>query len=341
MQIFKFLTVWSLMFFISNGSYCQEVDYNATGTLGEIIRLDPEMDNVIHPGTNIEVLGKGFVWSEGPLWIDEGQYLIFSDVPQNAIFKWKEGEGISAYLKPAGYTGEKERGGEPGSNGLALDQNGKLILCQHGDRRIAMMNADLDSPEPNFTSLVDLYKGEKFNSPNDLAIKSNGEIYFTDPPYGLVGNMKDPLKEIPFQGVYKVDGKGELTLLSKALSRPNGIAFSVDEKSIYVTNSDFSSAHITKFNLDTDGSFKDRKVFFNTSHLLNKGLKGVPDGIKVRSDDYVFTTGPGGVLVLTPEGKHLGTIVTGESTSNCAFDAQENYLYMTSDAYLLRIKLNK
>ncbi|MCL4110218.1 UNVERIFIED_CONTAM: hypothetical protein GTU68_030602 [Idotea baltica] len=297
------------------------------------------MDEIIGLDEKIEVLGDGFIWSEGPVWVDNGEFLLFSDAPQNAIFKWKEGEGISEYLKPSGYTGSIVRGGEPGSNGLAIDGGGSLILCQHGDRKIARMLVSTQSPEPIYETLVGTFEGKKFNSPNDLAIHSNGDLYFTDPPYGLVLNMDDPTKEIPYQGIFRLDTDGEIHLMNKFLSRPNGIAISVNESKIYVGNSDSKSPTITEFLLDENGDFNEGNVFFDGSELLKEGLRGSFDGLKVRSDGYIFSTGPGGVLVLTPTGKHIGTISTGEGTSNCAFDTKENYLYITADAYLLRIKL--
>ena len=318
-----------------------ESTVEAYKSIGSIIRLAPEMNKIISADSEIEVLAEGFDWSEGPLWIDdnEGGYLLFSDIPPNSIYKWKEGEGSSLYLKPSGYTGKIERKGEPGSNGLLLDGDGNLVLCQHGDRRIARMESSLENPKPNFTTLCDNFDGFLLNSPNDAAMHSNGDIYFTDPPYGLEGNMDDETKQIPFQGVYRVDSTGKAHLLTDQISRPNGIAFSPDEKILYVANSDGSNPIIMAYNMQVDGSIDEGRVFFDAMELKKAGGKGSPDGLKVRSDGMIFATCPSGIVVLTPEGKHLGTVSSGEATSNCALDEKGGYLYGTSDMYLIRVKL--
>lgn len=309
-------------------------------TIGEIIRMDSALNDIIDPEIKIEVLDSGFVWSEGPLWIDQdGGYLLFSDIPPNSIYKWKEGEGTSLYLKPSGYTGDKERGGEPGSNGLLLDQEGNLVMCQHGDRRMARMDAPLASPKPQFITLTDNWDGKKLNSPNDAVFHSNGDLYFTDPPYGLEGNVNDPAKEIPFQGVYRLDKNGETHLLTDTITRPNGIAFSPDEKKLYIASSDPSHPIILAYDVNDEGNIQNGRILIDTKNLMTEGNKGLPDGMKVRSDGIIFATGPGGIMILTPEGKHLGTIHTGEAISNCAFDKDENYIYGTSDMYLIRVKL--
>ena len=310
-------------------------------SIGQIIRLDPSIDAIIDPEAKIEVLAEGFDWSEGPLWIDDkdGGYLLFSDIPPNSIFKWKEGEGASLYLKPSGYTGKVKRDGEPGSNGLLLDSEGRLVLCQHGDRRMAVMDAPLDAPEPNFTTISDNYDGFLLNSPNDAVFHSNGDLYFTDPPYGLVGGMDSPIKQIPFQGVYRVDKLGKTHLLTPDITRPNGIAFSPDESVLYVSSSDGSNPILMAYNVQADGSIDEGSVFFDAMNLKKAGGKGSPDGLKVRSDGMIFTTCPGGVVILTPDGKHLGTISSGEATSNVALDEKGGYVYATSDMYLIRVKL--
>jgi len=206
-----------------------KADHRPTGarTIGKLERLDPRFDQLIAPDTKIEKLAEGFAWSEGPIWIKDGGYLVFSDVISNTVFKWKEGEGITEFLKPSGYTGTIPRGGEPGSNGLTVDSQGHLTLCEHGDRRVARLEKD-----GHKTTLADKYQGKRLNSPNDLIYKSNGDIYFTDPPYGLEQRDKDPKKELPFQGVYRLKPNGELTLLTAELPFPNGLAFSPDEKTL-------------------------------------------------------------------------------------------------------------
>lgn len=310
--------------------------------IGKIIKIADELDNIIDSDAEIELLAEGFEWSEGPLWIDdEGGYLIFSDVPQNIIYKWDANDGISGYLKPSGYTDTFPRTGEPGSNGLLLDRQGKLILCQHGDRRVARMKGELNNPNPSFYTLANEYNGRRLNSPNDAAFRNDGQLYFTDPPYGLEKGMKDEQKELDFQGVYRLDLDGKVSLITKKLTRPNGLAFNQDGRFLYVANSDYQSPIIMKYELDFEGDIISEQTFFDTNSLLGEGVKGLPDGMKLHSSGVLFATGPGGILIIDPDGHHLGTISTGEAISNCAFDNDERYLYATSDIYLVRIPLKK
>jgi gluconolactonase len=302
-------------------------------TLGMIERLDPRLDSIIPPGALIEKLAEGFDWSEGPIWIKQGGYLLFSDVPSNTVYKWKEGRGVSEFLHPSGYTGSIPRGGEPGSNGLTVDSQGRLVLCEHGDRRVARLEKD-----GHKTTLADRYDGKRLNSPNDLVYRANGDLYFTDPPYGLEKNVDDPKKELPFQGVYRVTSTGEITLLTSELSRPNGIAFSPDEKTLYVAVSDPKHAVWMAYEVKADGTLANGRVFFDATSLVNTEHKGLPDGMKVDQNGNLFATGPGGVFVFGPDGKHLGTINTGEATANCAWGEDGSVLYITADMYLCRIK---
>jgi len=304
-------------------------------TLGTIERKDPKLDDLIAKDATIDVLAGGFDWSEGPVWVktQTGGHVLFSDIPKNMIWKWSEKEGLKEFLKPSGYTGnEKFTGTEPGSNGLALDKDGKLILCQHGDRRVAKLDGD------KFVTLVDKYEGKRLNSPNDLAYKSNGDLYFTDPPYGLPGLMKDPNKELDFQGVYRLTPKGEIKLLTKEMTRPNGIAFSHDEKTLYVANSDPELAIWKAFPVKDNGTLGEGKVFFDTTDLVKAKKPGLPDGLKVDKAGNVFATGPGGVFVFDSTGKHLGTIATGVPTANCGWGDDGSTLYITADKHLVRVK---
>lgn len=301
--------------------------------LGTIERLDPRLDKIIPPGSVVEKLADGYDWSEGPVWSKKDQALDFSDVPMNTVFRFKEGEGVKVYLKPSGYTGDKPRGGEPGSNGLLRDSEGRLVLCQHGDRRVARLNED----GKTFTTLVDNYKGKRFNSPNDGVFAKNGDLYFTDPPYGLLKANDDPAKELPFNGVYKLSKSGELTLLTKEMTYPNGIALSPDEKTLYVANSDPAKAIWMAFPIQDDGSLGKGKVFFDTTAWV-KTKKGLPDGLKVDKDGNLFATGPGGVLIFAPDGTHLGTLATGEATANCGWGDDGSTLYVTADMFLARVK---
>jgi gluconolactonase len=304
-----------------------------------IERLDPALDKLIAPDARIETLAEGYDWSEGPVWVKEdGGYLLFSDVPQNVVYKWKEGAGARPYLKPSGYTGTEPRGGEMGSNGLTLDESGRLVLCQHGDRRVARMDAPLSSPQPNFSTLADRYDGKRFNSPNDVVFHSNGDMYFTDPPYGMPKQFEDPAREIPFQGVFRRGRDGTVTLLTREMTRPNGLAFSPDERLLYVAQSDAMAAIWRVFDVKPDGSLGASRVLFDST-AMTKTLKGLPDGLKVDTEGNLFATGPGGVLVLSPQGKHLGTIFTGQATANCAFGDDGRTLYITADMYLMRVRL--
>jgi len=305
-------------------------------TIGSVERLDSALDTLIPVGAEIELLASGFEWAEGPLWLEEQQALIFTDVPTNTIWKWTEKDSLSLYLSPSGYLGDRTDKREPGANGLALDAAGNLILCQHGERQVGKMLTSLDAPKSNFEGLATNYEGKRFNSPNDLVFNSRGQLFFTDPPYGM-----DPWdeKELEFQGVYRLDPDEKVNLLVDTLSRPNGIALSPDQKTLYIAQSDPEKAKYYAFDLDENGNVISGKVLFDATSLQGESRKGLPDGLKVHSSGVLFATGPGGVLVISPEGKHIGTILTDNGTANCGFDAGEKYLYMTADAFLMRIKL--
>lgn len=305
----------------------------AWGALGTIERLDPALDELLPRRAVIEKLAEGFDWSEGPVWMPEG-YLLFSDVPMNTMFKWDPHSGISIFLQPSGYTGTVPRGGEPGSNGLTHDKQGRLIACQHGDRRVARWE------NGKFVAVADRFEGKRFNSPNDVVVKSNGDIYFTDPPYGLPLNVEDPTKEIPFQGVYRISAQdGKLTLLTSEVTRPNGLAFSPDEKILYVASSDPLKAIWMAYAVHSDGTLGAGRIFFDVTGLArDKSKKGLPDGMKVDQRGNLWATGPGGVFIISPAGKHLGTLATGEATANCAWGDDGKTLYITADMYLCRVR---
>jgi gluconolactonase len=303
-------------------------------TLGTIERLDSRLDQLVPPGARVERLADGFDWSEGPVWDRRGAFLLFSDVPQNTVFKWQRGRGVSVFLKPSGYTGTIPRGGEPGSNGLIMDPRGRLVLCQHGDRRVARLEED-----KSFKTLADRYMGKRLNSPNDGVFKSNGDLYFTDPPYGLLKLNDDPAKELDFNGVYRISASdGSLTLLTKEMTFPNGIAFSPDEKTLYVANSDPKVAIWKAFPVKDDGTLGEGRVFADVTASVGS-KKGLPDGMKVDRAGHLFATGPGGVFIFSADGTHLGTFATGEATANCGWGDDGSVLYITADMYLGRIKL--
>ncbi len=301
-------------------------------SFGKIESFDPAFAKLIPADAKIEKLAEGFKWSEGPVWSKKGGVLYFSDVPNNVVFQWKEGVGTREFLMPSGYSGSVARGGEPGSNGLTLDPQGHLVLCQHGDRQVARLESNGKQ-----TPLARYWQYSRFNSPNDLVYKSNGDLYFTDPPYGLVGNINDPAKEISFSGVYRLGKKGEVVLLTKELSFPNGIAFSPDEKTLYVAVSDPKNSVIMAYPVKADGMLGNSKLFFDAGPLAKTG-PGLPDGLKVDKAGNLFATGPGGVLVISPSGKHLGTINTGQPTANCGWGDDGSTLYITANNILCRVK---
>lgn len=301
-------------------------------TLGKIVRDHPRLDELLAPDAKLEVLGSGMIWSEGPVWIKDGGYLLFSDIPRNSVMKWKEGEGLTVFMKPSGYTGVVDYGREPGCNGLTLDAQGRVTFCEHGDRRISRLEKDGGK-----RTLVDSYEGKRLNSPNDLVYKSNGDLYFTDPPYGLPKNWDDPRRELDFCGVYRLSKDGKLTLLTKEMTRPNGIAFSPDEKTLYVAQSDPAKAIWMAYPVKEDGTLGQGKVFADVTSMVGK-YPGLPDGMKVDAKGNLWATGPGGVHIFAPDGTRLGRIDTGEPTANCAWGEDGSTLYITANMHITRIR---
>ena len=310
--------------------------YSQNNTIGSLEFLDPTMEELIDENAQIELLAEGFDWAEGPVWVDRLNGVLFSDVPNNKVYMWNEKKGLSIFLEPSGMTNYSPTNKTDGSNGLALDKNGNLILCQHGDRTVARLK-NWNFKKPSFDIIVEKYEGKRLNSPNDLVFDKSGSIYFTDPPYGLKIQDDDPLKELNFNGIYRWSESKGIELLSKSMKRPNGIILSEDEKTVYVGNSDKDNNVIIAFDNDKNGLVNER-VFFD-GNKLSKNRVGLFDGLKLHSSGIIFTTGPGGVLLLDSKGKHLGTIMPGKATANCAFDSDESYLYLTSDNVLARIKL--
>jgi gluconolactonase len=307
-----------------------------TQTIGSIERIDPAIDAIINKGALPEIIAKGMEWSEGPLWVESEKMLLFSDVPRDTIFKWTEAKGKEVYLTPSGYTGNKKRGGEMGSNGLLLDALGFLVLCQHGNRQMAVMNAPLNRPKPSYVTIAGNYNGKRFNSPNDAVYNTRMELFFTDPPYGLEKNMNDTLKEIPFQGVYKVRTDGKVILLCDSLTRPNGIAF-LDRQTLLIGNSDPAKPNWYAIKLAGD-SVASVSIFYSVKER-DKSWKGLPDGLKIDSNGNVFASGPGGIWIFNKEAKLLGRIRLNDPASNCALSTDEKTLYITNDGQVVRLKM--
>ncbi|WP_020468668.1 SMP-30/gluconolactonase/LRE family protein [Zavarzinella formosa] len=284
--------------------------------IGTVERLDPRFDSLVPKDAQLEKIAAGYIWTEGAAWHKSGKFLLFSDIPNNVVIKWKEGEGTSEFLKPSGYTGDKPRGGkagdEPGSNGLAVDAQGRLHLCEHGDRRVTRLEKDGKK-----TVLADKYLDKRLNSPNDLAIHPNGDIYFTDPPYGLDKGAK---RELDFTGVYRINAKdGKLSLIAKDLN-PNGITLSPDAKKLYVTN----GSKWVVFPVNEDGTTGEAKLFVDPAQWTAPKVKGGGvDGLKCDSQGNIWATGPGGVCVMAPDGTLLGRFLTGDRTANLCFGGED------------------
>ncbi len=301
--------------------------------VGFVWRGDPAIEQIVPKDSAIEKIGGNFQFTEGPIWFKEG-YLLFSDVVGNVIRKWTPDGKVVEFKRPAGYDGnDAPAGSYIGSNGMTLDKDGQLYICEHGNHRIEMLGKD-----GKYTVVVDKFEGKRLNSPNDLVFKSDGALYFTDPPYGLWnGQDSDPKKELKFNGVYRWKG-GKLTLVVKDMTRPNGLAFSPDEKFLYVGNSDEKKKIWNRFPVKADGTLGPGKLFYDVTGMTQEGL---PDGMKVDVKGNLYCTGPGGVWVFSPEGKHLGTIQPPETPANCAFgDADGQTLYITARTGLYRIKLS-
>jgi gluconolactonase len=298
---------------------------------GRIVRLSPELDRIIPPGTTLEKLAGGFQFTEGPVWHPDG-YLLFSDPNANTIYRWSPEGSVSVFRTKSGYTGfDIGRYHQPGSNGLTLDPSGLLTINEHGNRRVTRLERT-----GKITVLADRYDGKRLNSPNDLVYRSDGALYFTDPPFGLPGTFDDPMKELGFSGVYMVK-EGKVTLLTSALSGPNGIAFSPDERYLYVDNWDLGRKVLMRYEVKPDGTLGSGKVFRD---FTREREPVALDGIKVDAEGNVYVSAPGGVWVLSPEGKALGRIIPPEHDANFAFgDMDGRSLYLTASTGLYRIRV--
>lgn len=317
---------------------CSSCKLNHKENLVEFENIDPVFRTIVNSSAESRIICEGLDWCEGPVWIADQKMLLFSDVPKNIIYKWTEDSGKQVYLKPSGYTGALKRGGEIGSNGLTIDNQGRLIICQHGDRRVARMNTPVSTPAASFTTLADSYLGHKFDSPNDVVVAANGDIYFTDPPYGLEKNASDPLKEMPYQGVYKISVSGKVTLLTDTISRPNGIALTPDGKSLLVASSDSLKAAYFSYELAPGDSLINGKIMFDATPFV-KDAPGLPDGLKIDKAGNIFATGPGGIWVFDKTYKLIGKIHVKGLASNCAFADNDRTLYITSGDKVIHVKM--
>ena len=297
---------------------------------GSILRVDQRLDSLVPPGAVIEKVAEGYTFTEGPAWIRGEERLLFSDVRANAIHQWTAADGASPFIDPV-FEGDREGLRSISSNGLTLDAEGRLVVCEHGNRRVARVEAD-----GGRTVLADSFEGSRLNSPNDLVYGSDGSLYFTDPSYGLEGLEESPLRELDFNGIYRLSPDGELELLVRDQTRPNGIALSPDESTLYVANSDENQKVWMAYDLDENGASNGR-VFYDVN---DQTAPGAADGMKVDLRGNLFATGPGGVWVIGWDGAHLGTILMPEVTANVAWGDDGQTLYMTASTGVYRIRLS-
>ena len=318
-----------LLFPLAIAVACGGPDEPAAPGAGAILRVDPRLDALVPADARIEKLADGFVFTEGPVWIQSESRLLFSDGRDNAIYQWTEAEGASAFIDPV-FEGDVTGRRSVSSNGLTLDAEGRLIICEHGNRLISRLEAD-----GTRTTLVDNYQGGRLNSPNDAVYSTDGWLYFTDPPYGLEGLEESPMRELDFNGIYRLSPDGDLELLYADQTRPNGIALSPDERTLYVANSDADDKVWYAYDLGEDG-LSNQRVFYDVN---DQTAPGAADGMTVDLAGHIFATGPGGVWIFAPDGTHLGTIQLDEVVANAAWGDDGRTLYMTASTGLYRIRL--
>jgi gluconolactonase len=306
--------------------------------VGTVKREAPALDALVPRDATVERIAEGFTWSEGPVWVREGGYLLFSDVPENKMYRWREGEGASLFLQPSGYAGtDLSPFREAGSNGLEAGAPGSntILVADSGSRAVASL--DLATRHKRF--LVDRYGGKRFNSPNDLVRGPDGSIWFTDPPYGLKDLDASPAKELKVNGVYRLTRAGTVTLVDRNLAFPNGIALSPDARTLYVSNSDPKRAVIVAYTLSADGAVLSRRIFKDMTAVAAQDLPGLPDGMSVDARGNLWASGPGGIHILAPDGRELGLIGAGTAISNCAFGGPDGKtLFMTAGHWILRMR---
>lgn len=306
-------------------------------TLGHVTAFDPSFNTIVAADARIEKIADGITWAEGPAWVKDGGYLLFTDVPKNRIYRWSEQDGLSVFLEPSGYAGPDDGTlREPGANGLFTEPQGTVLLADSGSRSLAR----LDPKTKKKTALVERFEGKRFNSPNDVVRRGDGAVFFTDPPYGLKGIDRSPVRELSFSGVYRLDPDGSVHLLDDSLKFPNGVALSPDGRRLYVSNSDPARPIWMVYALDARGDVTEKHVFADATDLVRAGAQGNPDGMTIAADGKLFAAGPGGIIVFDPDGRRLGRIETGSVVSNCDFGDDGHTLYMTSSAFIARVRVN-
>lgn len=303
-------------------------------TTGRIERQSPALDQVLAPEARLEIVASGFTHIEGPLWVPDSSMLLFSDTPSRTIYRWQGQGGLSKLLESSGYTGRLPYSKEPGSNGLTLDGRGNLLLCEHGDRRIASLPLSQKSGK---RTLTDNFQGKRYNSPNDVVLAPDGAIYFSDPPFGLPGQAQDPLRELPYTGVFRRAPDGQLTAEATDVPYANGLAFSPDGRTFYVSNADSLRPIIMAYEVGKNGKLTKPRPFFDMSKLPRARFKEVPDGLKVDKAGNVYATGFGGLLIISPQGQLLGTVDPGEVVSNCAWGDDGHTLYLMATTFVCRL----
>ena len=329
----SFLHIWLLFLSVGLSNCDGEIGGGESGIVnnaGTVDRIDPRVDALVPIGAIIQKLASGFAFTEGPVWDQRNNQLYFSDLRSNAIHTWNDEAGLGTYLQPV-FEGDA---GHPsvGSNGLNMDSQGRLLLMEHGNRVVSRIESD-----GSRTVLVDQYRGMRLNSPNDSAWHSNGWLYFTDPPYGLAQQENDPARELEYNGIYRLSPEGEIQLLESDQTRPNGIAFSPDQQTLYVANSDGAEKVWYAYDVMNDGTISNPRIFYDVN---DQDTDGAADGMKVDVSGNIFATGPGGVWIFSSEGDHLGTIRPEEVPANVAWGDDGSTLYMTARTGLYRIRLN-
>lgn len=303
-------------------------------TTGRVVRQAPALDQVLAPGAQLEIIASGFTHVEGPVWVPDSTMLLFSDTKVRTVYRWTDSAGTTTFLKDSGYTGRLPYSDEPGSNGLALDRQGNLLLCEHGDRRLALLPLARKSGK---RTLTDHFEGRRYNSPNDVVVRPDGAAYFTDPPFGLPQQARSPLREMSVNGVYRRAANGQVTREITDLPLPNGLAFSPDGRTLYVSNADSLHPVIRAYAVRANGRVGKGRLFFDMSALPRRP-KEVPDGLKVDRAGNVWAAGFGGLLVISPQGQHLGTLDPGAVVANCTWGNDGRTLYLMAGTLVCRIR---